>query len=305
MKMKNAFTMKAAAILLSGLAVLGSCTKTNDNVLTTDDSQNVNSEAVADTHISETSDMSTSVVTSVSGTTYGTARVNATVDLTGKVSDGRLAGATITLLTDPSSLKDSPKGTITIDFKTGVTTNGVTRKGQIIITYSGRKDMGQSTRVIGYNGYSRNGIAFDNGMTFTNTNSAAQGVQDSTHFHHVLSAGKLTFPDNTTIIRQADYDVTLDFVAKTLTLSAHNGATHSASGTNRKGKDYTMDITSPLVYKAECAANKYFLAASGTKTITAGLITYTIDYGTGTCDNTITITVGGKTITITASADGN
>jgi hypothetical protein len=296
--------MKAAVVLLSGLAVLGSCSKSNDNPLTTDDSQNVNSEAVADTHISETSDMSTSVVSNVTATQYGSVRISGLIAGLG-AKDPRLTGATITITPGNGSTRDNPNGTITIDFGAGQTHNGVTRKGQIIITYSGRKDMGQSTRVISYNGYSRNGIAFDNGMTFTNTNSAAQGVQDSTHFHHVLSAGKLTFPDNTTIIRQADYDVTLDFVAKTLTLSAHSGATHSASGTNRKGKEYTMDITSPLVYKAECAANKYFLAASGTKTITAGLITYTIDYGTGTCDNTITITVGGKTITITASADGN
>jgi hypothetical protein len=66
-----------------------------------------------------------------------------------------------------------------------------------------------------------------------------------------------------------------------------------------------MDITAPIVYKLECAANKYFLAASGKKTISAGLITYTIDYGDGTSDNTNTITVGGKTVTITASVDGN
>jgi hypothetical protein len=312
MKMKNVFTLKTLAIVLAGVAGLGSCSKNTDPVLSTDDSQSVNTESLADTHINETSDMASVTVGSLTNTTYGTgARVDGTpIDITSKVTDPRLAGATITLTINSGSTRDYPSGTITIDFKSGVTTNGVTRKGQIIITYNGRKDMGQSTRVLGYNGYSRNGVLFDNAMTFTHTNMAAQGAMDSTHFHHVLSSGKLTFPDNTTIVRATDFDVTLayDNTTKkitTLTLSAHSGATHSATGINRKGKDYTMDITKPIVYMADCAKQGIFLAASGSKTITAGLITYTIDYGTGTCDNTLTITVGGKTITITASADGN
>ncbi len=300
MKMKGFLSMKTAAILLAGMAVLGSCNKTSDTALSTEDTQNVNSESVADTQVSETSDMSNAVVGSVTNSTYGTARVDALVDLTGRVADGRLAGATITLQTNSTSTKDAPSGTITIDFKSGVTTNGVTRKGQIIITYSGKKGVAGSTRTLTYNNYSRNGIMFDNAMMFTHTN-----LVDSTVFHHQLTGGKLTFPDNTTISRTADYDVTLDYVNKTLTLSAHNVAAHSATGTTRKGKDYTMDITKPIVYKSSCAASNIFLAASGTKTITAGLVSYTIDYGDGTCDNTITITVGGKTITITASTDGN
>jgi hypothetical protein len=299
MKMKQVLKMKAAVVLLAGLAVLGSCKKTDDTVLSSDDTQNVNSETVADTQISETSDLSSSVVTNVTNTQYATGRITGVIDgLASK--DPRLTGAVITITPGSNSTKDNPNGTIVIDFGAGQTYNGVTRKGQIIITYSGKKGVTGSTRTLGYNGYSRNGIAFDNGMTFTHTN-----ITDSTVFHHVLDGGKLTFPDNTTITRVANYDVTLDYINKTLTLSAHNGASHSAAGVNRKGKEYTMDIITPIVYKAECATSKIFLAASGKKTISAGLITYTIDYGDGTCDNTVTITVGGKTITITASADGN
>lgn len=305
MKMKNAFALKTAAILLAAVALLGSCKKSDDNALSTDDTQAVNSESVADTQISETSDMSDAVVTSITNTTYATgSRTEGTIDISSKVSDARLSGATITLTTSANSTKDIPQGTITIDFKTGVTKNGVTRKGQIIITYYGKKGVTDSYRTLTYNNYSRNSIAFDNGMVFKHTNT-----KDSTQFHHELTGGKLTFPDNTTILRTANYDVTLayntDKTLNSLTLSAHTGAAHSATGTNRKGKDYTMDIVTPIVYKAECAAASMYVAASGSKTITAGLVSYTIDYGTGTCDNTITITVGGKTFTISVSADGN
>jgi hypothetical protein len=145
---------------------------------------------------------------------------------------------------------------------------------------------------------------FDNLMIFTITNTATSGTVDSTHFRHALDGGKLTFPDGTTILRQANYDVTIDYVAKTLTLSANTVKLHSASGVTRGLKEYTMDINTPLVYKAECLATGVYIAASGKKTITAGLA-YTIDYGDGTCDNTVTITVGGKSATITVNGNGN
>jgi len=298
--MKKVTSLKNLSIALAtGIVVLASCSKSTDNALSSTDSQNVNSESLSDSYTNETADMSTSVTSNITNTKYGTGREEGLlIGLEGK--DPRLTGATITLTPGNGSTRDNPSGTITIDFGTGVTTNGVTRAGQIIVTYSGKKWVAGSTRVISYSGYSRNSVAFDNGMTFTITN-----VTDSTVFHHVLAGGLLTFPDNTTITRTSDFYMTLDYSAKTLTVSATpNSTTHSASGHTRADKSYTMDITKPLVYEASCIATSV-LPVSGTKSITAGSLTYVIDYGSGTCDNTITITVGGKTITITASANGN
>ncbi|MBS1508484.1 MAG: hypothetical protein JSS79_17730 [Bacteroidetes bacterium] len=298
MKIQNVVFKSLSGLAFAGLVTLASCNKSTDSPLSSTDSQNVNSESVSDSYASESSDLGNSVVSNVTSTQLATGRTEGKI--TGlEAKDPRLAGATITIT--PTGTKDAPAGTITIDFGTGVTTNGVTRVGQIILTYSGKKGVAGSTRTVGYNGYSRNDVKFDNNMKFTITN-----VTDSTVFHHVLTGGALTFPDNTTILRISDYYVTLDYSAKTLTLSATPNYTgHSASGTTRAGKSYTMDITKPLVYKSECAAAKVFIAASGTKSITAGLLTYTIDYGDGVCDNTVTITVGGKTVTITASSNGN
>ena len=294
----------STAVIAVALA-LASCSKSTDNPLSSSDSQNVNSESVADSYTSETSDMTNSVTSSITNTQYQIGRVDGGIVLTGLGDkDSRLKGAIVTI-TPTGTNKDNPSGTITIDFgaSPGIVTDGITRIGKIIITYSGKKGVTKSTRAISYSGYSRNGVVFDNGMTFTITN-----VQDSTVFHHVLAGGLLTFPDNdkTTITRISDYYVTLSYSAKTLTLSATPGITgHSASGTTRGGKPYTMDITTALVYKAECVATKVFIPVSGAKSITAGALTYTINYGEGTCDNTITITVGGKSVTITVSGDGN
>ena len=303
--MKNVITMKSlSSAMVAGILMLTSCSKNND-VLNSGDTQNVNSESVSDSYTSETSDMGTSVVSNISPTRYGSGRVDGAVTGLGD-KDSRLTGATITITPGPNSTKDNPNGVITIDFGAdGKTTNGVLRKGKILISYSGRKNAGQSTRTLRYDGYSRNGVVFDNLMVFTQTNTATAGTVDSTHFHHVLDGGKLTFPDGTTILRQANFDVTLDYVAKTLTLSANANALHSASGTTRAGKEYTMDINTPLVYKTECLATKVYIAVSGEKTITAGLVAYKINYGDGVCDNTVTITVGGKSATITVSGEGN
>src|SRR5579859_3518717 len=180
MKMKNVFTMKSiSAAVAAGILVLASCSKSND-VLNSGDTQNVNSESVSDSYTNETSDMASSVVNNVTNSQYGGARVAG--EITGLAAkDPRLTGATIILSGTGGS---TPTGTITIDFKTGVNTNGVTRVGKIIINYSGMKGVAGSTRVITFNNYSRNNVLFDNGNTLTVTN-----VTDSSatmKFHHVL-----------------------------------------------------------------------------------------------------------------------
>jgi hypothetical protein len=303
MKMKNMFTMKTlAAATVVGILGMASCAK-NDDILNAGDTQNVNSESVSETSTSETADMTNSVMSNVNDTKLGEARVAGVITGLGDV-DGRLSGATITV--SGTGGKSNPSGTITIDFGTGTTDpRGVVRKGVITITYAGRRLAQNSTRQINYTNYSRNGVAFDNGMQFLSTNITADSTGTTFEFHHQLTGGLLTFPDETTVHRIADYNVTLDLTAETLTLSASD-ATHSASGTTRASKDYHMDITAPIVYKASCIADKFYFPASGTKSITVNnTVTYTIDYGTGTCDNTVTITLGGKSKTITVNSDGN
>lgn len=302
MKTENLINMKnLSAAVMVGILILVSCAKNND-ILNSNDTQNVNSESVSDSYTSETSDMSTTVISSVNDTKLGSARESGSIGDLGSI-DSRLTGAIITVT--GTGGKVNPQGIITIKFGIGTTDpKGVIRKGTITITYSGRRWAAGSSRIISYSGYSRNSVVFDDNMTFTITNlSTDSAMSTPLSFHHVLAGGKLTFPDGKTVTRNADFDVAINFIAKTVTLSASNAA-HSASGITRAGKEYTMDITTPLVYKASCIASKVYIPVSGVKTITAGL-EYTIDYGDGTCDNTVKITVGGKSATITVNGDGN
>jgi hypothetical protein len=72
--------------------------------------------------------------------------------------------------------------------------------------------------------------------------------------------------------------------------------TGSANGTNRRNVGYNTTIQTPLVKSASCF--KYF--TSGVMSITnTNSKTMLLDYGNGTCDNTATVTVNGRTKTIT------
>jgi hypothetical protein len=73
-----------------------------------------------------------------------------------------------------------------------------------------------------------------------------------------------------------------------------DGSDFAASGTNRNGKTYQMNITSALVHKRECASVNVFMAVQGTKELISENRKVTIDYGTGTCDKLVTITVNGE-----------
>jgi hypothetical protein len=67
--------------------------------------------------------------------------------------------------------------------------------------------------------------------------------------------------------------------------------TGSANGVNRDGLAYTMQITSPLRKEICCR-----WLVSGTININpSGMLTRTIDFGNGACDQNASITIAGYT----------
>lgn len=304
MKMKNVFSMKiVSAAVVAGIVVLASCQKDN-SVLSATDTQSVNSEATSASYTSETSDMSSTVISGITDTKYGSGRTDGDIPGLGS-RDNRLTGAIITIVPGPNSNKLNPSGMITIDFGTGqLDARGVTRSGKIVITYSGRKMASGSTRVLTYVNFSRNGTKIEGIYTVTNESDS---TSTSIKLHHVLAGGKVTFGDGTSVTRNSDIHVVWNFVKDT---PAQSTFTHlaggTANGTNKNAKEYAMLITKDLVHNAACLESKVFIAVSGTKTITVtGGSVYTVDYGDGTCDNIITVTVNGKSKLITVNGDGN
>lgn len=219
--------------------------------------------------------------------------------------DDRLKCAEITINTT-NALGATPTGTITIDFDKNPTcadSRGVTRKGKIVVEYSGYLLVSRSFIKTTFSGYFRNDVKVDGVHTLTN--STASG-QDFPRFTVNIAGGKITFADGKTITR------TQDFVRewRRATNPAQDTwailAGSSAAGANRNGKTYTMNVTADLVYSRACAiSNKVFIPVSGTKVFLVDGKTYNVDFGTGNCDNDVTVSVGGASKTITVGADGN
>jgi hypothetical protein len=285
--LKNSLRLLSIALVFSAGAFLISCSE--DETLNSSDKQSVSSEASTDSYFEEAEDLSSTV-------SFAT-----NADLGGKMAgleDDRLVGATISL----SDGATATAGTITIDFGTGVTRGEITRKGKILITYSGERRAVNSSHTITFENF------YVNGTKIEGTRTVKVSEVTNTFIKHeiTLTDGKITWSDGTSATRDAHHfrkwthggtPARLDDSISILT-----GGT--ATGSNRDGVEFSMQITEDIVFKAECLALKRFLPASGVKVLVIGANAgreITVNYGTGDCDNLITVTINGQTTVVTVS----
>ncbi|HRI78749.1 MAG TPA: hypothetical protein PLR06_04365, partial [Cyclobacteriaceae bacterium] len=227
----------------------------------------------------------------------------------GSFEDDRCKCAGIVITRTPGA--NNLSGTVVIDFgTTGCTdSKGNVRKGKITINWTGGRWFNAgASHTITFTGYSINGVKFsDNDIrTVTNVSTIASPLT-----FNIVATHNLTWPDNSTSSRTIHLtrqwvraaNVTDDKVI----FSQTAGADNAAAGTNRHGKVYTIKITTPLEYSRSCAiSNKVFKPVKGVLVITYDTNKIvTIDFGSGTCDNTFTITAGGATRTVVSKNDGS
>lgn len=293
-------------LVLATSMFLASCNSGNDQMGLTE-TQVANAE-VAFSNADEATDLGNTVVNGadVSGQLSG-ARVD---DGDGhhlfgfRDWDDRLKCATVTIVRDTASTKEWPIGTITISFDSATCSNkGVVRSGEIIIHFSGHRYSPGATRSITFNKYIRNKHEIEGTYTIKNVS-----ISDTSNlkFQVTLVGGKVTFPDGTTITREQD--ITHEWIRSSNPINDKwlrlTGGT--AHGTGRKGHSYSMEILKDLVITRACEVNNDVeIPVSGEKKVTTDSKEFTLDYGDGTCDNIVTVTVNGVTKTITVSKDGD
>jgi hypothetical protein len=272
-----------AVVLLTGLVSCDDKVELNGN-----DSSSVENEAVVDGYFEDTDDIALTAVSSDSSPLTGDdgGRV-----ISNDILDHRFKCATVTIELAADNSKSVPHGTITIDFGTGCTDNqGNVRKGKVIVDYKGRRFYPGSTVVTTTDGYSINGITLEGTRTVTNVSGS---TDEAPKFNIVLENGKATWPDASVATREVNR--TREWIRASNPLNDEWHVTGTANGTNREGKVYEMEITSALVYKRECAITaKIFMPVAGTKELTVNGRKLTIDYGTGDCDRTVTVSVDGS-----------
>jgi hypothetical protein len=261
------------SIALAALITLSACKKDNDNNSDTDTTVTLASSGSASQSIY---DDAFDVIT----TEGETSNVNGWVETC----------ATVTL--SPADTTTFPK-TMTIDFGSGCTSaNGITRKGKIIATLSGKIRKSGTTTSVSFSNYYVNNYHVEGTYSITTNSGNGNGINYTT----AVSGGKITWPDGATWYNYSGTHTlaqTSGIGTATFTDDVYSwtgGFTTSSSA----GKSLTVSITSPLIKSMSCKN-----IISGVQAFTYNVISGTINYGDGTCDNQATLTVGNKTQPIT------
>jgi hypothetical protein len=291
--MKNTHMKGLFGFITVFLLSLASCDNERFN-LSNDVAENVENEAATDGYFEDADDMATLAV-SADGSTASGAKTSSSGRAGVKPSDLRFACAEVSFVFADDNSTTTPHGLITINFGTGCTdSKGNVRKGIINIEFIGKRFLPASKIITTFDGYTINGIQIEGTRTVTNITGS---TEDSPKFSIVLAGGKATWPDGTTATRTVDR--TREWIRGANPLNDEWIVDGTASGTNRNGVSYSVDITTPLVYKRECAiGKKVFLPVEGVKELTTANNKIIIDYGNGDCDKTVTVTINGQSKTV-------
>lgn len=261
---KNLFYVLIAAFMFTFAA----CNQDEAPDFSSEDTEDASLDAIEDAYFDDADDLVGEAFAGTEGTSNGK-----------KATDERLACATITYEGDGNS------GTLRIDFGDGCTDpRGNVRTGAIVVTHSGAWNLAGSSWSISFEDYTINNFQIEGSRTVT----VVSYTEERSEFDVVLTGGRVTWPDGRVATREVnrrrEHERNENNLLDRLIIYG------SAQGTFRNGRGYSIEILEPLVYTRTCAAEGVFIPVSGVKFVTHGLRELTIDYGDGTCDNTVTLT---------------
>ncbi|MES2381462.1 MAG: hypothetical protein V4538_10510 [Bacteroidota bacterium] len=200
-------------------------------------------------------------------------------------------GPTVTI--DSSS---SPK-VMTIDYGTGTICNDLkVRSGKIIVTYTGRYRETGTVIHVTFENFVQNGKRINNASTKTITNNGRNGQGNLSW----------TIQVNASILLETGQTITWNSTRSRTWIAGESTPadwtddkyeiTGSTTGTNRRGVNYTCNITSPLLIDLSCNLRRI---TKGIVELTPeGKNARTIDFGNGECDNEATCNVNGRSFKI-------
>ena len=177
---------------------------------------------------------------------------------------------------------------IVIDFGTGCTNNGITRKGKINISLSDSLRKTGAIAVTSFDNYFVNDFKREGTITHTNTSTATEKS-----WSRKVENGKITAPDGRFWLHNS-----LHSFVQTAGLNTPHvpfddvfSITGNSSVSNAAGLSRSWVITIPLVKKVSCEN-----IVSGRKRIEIPNHTVVLDYGDGNCDRLATISIDGGPI---------
>jgi hypothetical protein len=271
-------TKISSASLILSIFLISSCN--DEERISAQDTQDISEESVTDSYFQDVDDMAGVAIATPDDDEYG-GRANTH----GEFDDLRFkcVGANITLTRASDSSPALPKGSIVVDFGAACTDQrGNIRSGKLTFTYSGRRHQVGSSVVITMDDYKINGIKLEGTKTMTHIEG---GTLLAPRYHIVLENGMATFQDGA--IAERNSDITMQVGSGEVLIDE----TSTANGKTRGGRSYVLTLDQELIYKRNCG-----IAVSGIKRyVINGNREIIIDYGDGTCDKSIVITVDGVT----------
>lgn len=211
---------------------------------------------------------------------------------------GRVAGSGCALVTWDKTAK-----TVTLDFGDGCTgAYGRERSGKIIITYGGEFGDRLANRVVTFENYFVNNKQITGSIEMRDFNMDENGKVTGTRKRIDLT---IHFPDGNTFTSNGSTTVTWisgqgdnDWTNDVFTI------TGSYTGVSTRGRTVNHVILEPVLVSFACYADGGFARIGGKTELRisgARERVRTIEFGDGTCDDTITVTINGRIYTIIAS----
>lgn len=190
-----------------------------------------------------------------------------------------------TITVDPSW--DEFPRTVTIDFGTGgcVGPNGRVRRGVIVVEQTAAWFVEGAVRTANFIDFS-----IDDAQIFGTRTLVNEGydVNGNVTFTRTVSDAKIIFPNGDETTWESNNTLTQTDGGNTPFVLLDNvyEITGNASGVNREGQAYTVDITSPLVKDKLCP-----WVSSGIVELQVDSYLISLDYGPGTCDKFAILTL--------------
>jgi hypothetical protein len=286
--MKTKLFKTSSILLMSAVLFVTSCDE--EERISAQDTEDISEEALTDSYFQDVDDMAAVAIQAPSETEFNGGREKTTIEVT----DGRFRCDGSALLVTFERLEGStptvPKGRLIVDFgQTGCTDpRSNVRKGKLIITFSGRRFVSGSTVITTVDGYSINDVELQGVRTLTNVSSS---TTEAPKFRVVLENGVAKFADGREATRESDITWQWIRAATPADDQLIIDQSSTASGTTRNDRDYVVTLLDELVYRRFCG-----IAVSGIKKyVIDNEKEITIDYGDGTCDRSVTVTVNGVT----------
>lgn len=185
-------------------------------------------------------------------------------------------------------------GTITADYGSGTQCDDGMLKGKVIFTVNSSNEGALVEMSAQFVGFEKDGKKLDGTYQILVTSNESD---NSINYTYTFKNGMLTYQDGTMVKWNSTYELKLkfDYQSQSDVPVVSFEMTGGIAGTDRKGKTFSADITSPLVIASSCNAitkGKYLLKAQGH----ADAI---YDFGNGECDQTATLTINGQTEKLT------